>query len=114
MAKNIRGGEWLEFLGDKGVFNSIFSNEYVSSDFDDLWANWLVEKFVGSDDDAIKRLLIKNKRRINSSFANKLAMKLCAYTGNQVNDSYFSEYIVLLEKHKINSFTIMNLIVRVK
>lgn len=105
----ICGAEWLELLDRKDVFSCCFSDSKPLDENDKLWANWLADKFVGSDDDSLINLFVKRGNGFGSFFSEVLLRKIIC-DESKVSNEYMKEYITLLDQFLVDPWIIQCLI----
>ena len=108
-AEIVSGKEWMDYLDEKKAFESCFSNSCVDSKSAEIWAHWLCEKFVGEDDESLKELIANHDSGISTIFADKLIIKI-QEEETTIDNKLFCEYLLLLNDHIRNAWTILMLI----
>lgn len=108
LAKSIQGKEWLDFLDRKNVFSECFCNTAYESKNCELWARWLCDNFVGKDDESLLLLIYRHKNVISKQFSNFLVRKLIIT--DEIDTSYFMNYVLLLDHLISDCFIITKLI----
>ena len=98
LADSVTGLEWLDLLNRKGVFKALFSSSSILGERDRIWATWITDHFVGTNDEQIRKLIFCNNNQISNLLAEIIISKLISANALISNDS-FSEYVVLVEKH---------------
>jgi len=109
VANTIHGKEWLELLDNNNVFSGSFSDACPMTDKDSLWANWLSDKFIGSDDSSLINLIAKHGNRLNDQFSELLIRKVIQKE-NQISDEFYKKYITVLNSNHVDSWTVFRLI----
>lgn len=98
LADCIGGEEWLIALDKKGCFDNLFVSEGELSEFDRIWKDWLIKKFVGTNDAPLKRVLIKRGCNIHPELAKGMLRKIGIGADN-ISDNVIEEYTIILEKY---------------
>ena len=94
LANNIHGREWLLTLNKKSIFDNLFLPEAILSEQDQIWMNWIIDKFVGVEDEAFKILYLNNGNKIHPKFAALILRKLES-GDNSIPDVVYKEYITI-------------------
>lgn len=105
LSNSIHGQGWLELLDSRDVFSCCFSDLSVADEKGAIWANWLIDEFVGSDDDNLIGLIVKHENRLSGYFA-KLLLQKIVFSENRVNDQYLKTYFTLLDQYFTNPWII--------
>ena len=108
LANNVHGKNWISFLDKKGMFDSCFSEITKYSEQDILWTSWLCDNFIGKEDESILLLITKHDNYISKLFADIVFYSLV--NNNELKNETFSKYIILIERHLIDSWRISLLV----
>ena len=98
LSNSIHGQGWLELLDRKDVFACCFSDLNVADEKGAIWANWLIDGFVGSDDNNLINLIVKHENRLSGYFG-KLLLHKIVFSENRVDDQYLKIYFALLDEY---------------
>lgn len=109
LANNIHGREWLLTLNKKSIFDNLFLSEAILSEQDQIWMNWIIDKFVGVEDEAFKILYLNNGNKIHPKFAALILRKLES-GDNSIPDVVYKEYITILDSYITSSWGIFRLV----
>lgn len=109
LANNIHGREWLLTLNKKSIFDNLFLPEAILSEQDQIWMNWIIDKFVGVEDEAFKILYLNNGNKIHPKFAALILRKLES-GDNSIPDVVYKEYITILDSYITSSWGIFRLV----
>lgn len=111
MAQSISGEEWMDYLDKKGVFKELFQKDNELTPKACIWVEWINSKFVGNEDEALKRLLLRHENNLSYGFANKIIRSIISsYSKDKISKEYFREYLVLLNDYIDNELIIFQLI----
>lgn len=102
----IRGVEWLDLLDRKGAFSCCFSDLIPTDEIGKIWANWLCDKFVGSDDSSLKLLFTNHGNNTSKWFSGILLNKIIRDEKSLSNES-FKEYMTLLDQNLEDQWVIL-------
>ena len=97
LASCIHGAGWLELLDRKDVFACCFSDSKPINDNDVLWANWLCDGFVGSDDHSFINLFAKHGNRLSNYFSGIVLRKIICEESH-LSDECLRTYIMLFDR----------------
>ena len=109
LANNIHGREWLLALNEKRIFDNLFLPEAILSEQDQIWMHWIIDEFVGVEDEAFKILYLNNGNKIHPQFAALILRKL-EQDDNSISDVVYKEYITILDSYITSSWEIFRLI----
>lgn len=109
LANNIHGREWLLTLNEKSIFDNLFLPEAILSEKDQIWMNWIVDEFVGVEDEAFKILYLNNGNNIHPKFAALILRKL-KLDYSSMPDVVYKEYITILDLYITSYWEIYQLI----
>ncbi len=105
----IHGVGWLELLDRKDVFSCCFSDSKPVSGNGALWANWLSDGFVGSDDINLIKLFAKHGNRFSNSFS-EIVLRKIVRDESRLSDEHLREYITLLDQRLTDPWILSRLI----
>lgn len=105
----IHGVGWLELLDRKDVFACCFSDSKPIDDSGVLWANWLCDGFVGSDDRSFINLFARHGNRLSNYFS-ELVLRKVVREESLLSDEYLRKYITLLDQRLTDPWIVLRLI----
>ena len=105
----IHGVGWLELLDRKDVFSCCFSDSKPVAGNGALWANWLSDGFVGSDDISLIKLFARHGNRFSNSFS-EIVLRKIVRDESRLSDEHLREYITLLDQRLTDPWIISRLI----
>ncbi len=111
MAQSISGEEWMDYLDKKGVFKELFQKDNKLTPKACIWVEWINSKFLGNEDEALKKLLLRHRNKLSYEFAKKIIRSIISsYSKDRISNEYFREYLVLLNDYIDNELNIFQLI----
>ncbi len=105
----INGEEWLTWVDERNLLNSLFNENVLLNEAEKMWLNWLIDNYVGNKDDLVKRLIIKHGNHINKALADKIIDKIL-FKQDVFNDELLKEYVILLNPFLIGTWQTYELI----
>ena len=109
LSQCIYGVGWLELLDRKGAFDGCFSDSKPVDSYDVLWANWLCDRFIGSDDYSFMSLFAKHGNRVSICFS-EIVLRKVVRKYSHLSDEYLRKYITLLDQYLTDPWLILRLI----
>ncbi|MBP3400794.1 MAG: DUF4020 domain-containing protein [Selenomonadales bacterium] len=109
LAEFLDGEEWLWWLEKEGVFKKLFDPNATLDRKDEIWCNWLINKFLGKNDNAVKQLICKYNSQFNPVLANLIIYELWR-NDNSFKDEIIQEYVILFDEYITDVLTISALI----
>lgn len=105
----IHGVGWLELLDRKDVFACCFSDSKPVDGNGALWANWLCDRFVASDDISFINLFVKHGSKFSNYFS-EIVLRKIVHEESHLSDEYLREYITFLDQRLTDPWIILQLI----
>ena len=93
----LEGEEWLWWIEERGYLDNLFVLNAQLSEADLLWLNWLVDKYAGKNDKAIKKIILKHDNGICQELANCIIQKI-VNNSELFSEIVLKEYLVLLDR----------------
>ncbi|MCI8736808.1 MAG: hypothetical protein HFI11_07490 [Lachnospiraceae bacterium] len=93
----LEGEEWLWWIEERGYLDNLFVLNAQLSEADLLWLNWLVDKYAGKNDKAIKKIILKHNNGICQELANCIIQKI-VNNSELFSEIVLKEYLVLLDR----------------
>ena len=88
------------------MFECCFSDSKPVDDSDVIWANWLLDRFVGNSDSSLINLFVKHGNRFSSYFSELLLRKVVREE-SRLSDDYLRKYLMLFDRHFTNPWIIL-------